>query len=217
MGGLFRDVHPNPTIEDVEAATAAYIQNKRDSVIAFGGGSALDVGKVIRMCVKRPDQPLLPFDFYADWSGLAPCVTIPTTAGTGSEAGRSSVIIKGWAQVRRISSVLAGQPRGPGPGIDARGLPPKLTAATGADALIHCIESFTSPVFHPLCDGIALEGIHLINQSLVRAVKNGGDIDARQNASGRDDGGGGVSEGFGRNPFARASAIDFLRLASRNG
>jgi alcohol dehydrogenase class IV len=177
---VFSGVHPNPTIEDVEAATAAYRAGKCDSVIAFGGGSALDVGKVIRICLKRPDKPLLPFDFEADWSGLAPCITIPTTAGTGSEVGRSSVIIKeGRKRVIFHPSLLASLVI-----LDpelTRGLPPKLTAATGADALVHCVESFTSPVFHPMCDGIALEGIHLIGQSLARAVKNGDDLAARGN------------------------------------
>src|SRR5258708_3510371 len=91
---VFSGVHPNPTIEDVDAATKAYQENRCDSVIAFGGGSALDVGKVIRLCVKRPGQPLIPFDYDAYWTGRAPCITIPTTAGTGSEVGRSSVIIK---------------------------------------------------------------------------------------------------------------------------
>ncbi|HZQ46897.1 MAG TPA: iron-containing alcohol dehydrogenase [Verrucomicrobiae bacterium] len=175
---VFSGVHPNPAMEDVEAATAAYQAGKCDSVIAFGGGSALDVGKVIRICLKRPDQPLIPFDYEADWSGLAPCITIPTTAGTGSEAGRSSVIIKdGRKRVVFHPSLLASLVI-----LDpelTRGLPPKLTAATGADALIHCMESFTSPVFHPMCDGIALEGIHLIGQSLARAVKNGDDLEAR--------------------------------------
>src|SRR5277367_2176960 len=175
---VFSGVHPNPAMADVEAATVAYREGKCDSVIAFGGGSALDVGKVIRICIKRPDQPLIPFDFEADWSGLAPCVAIPTTAGTGSEAGRSSVIIKeGRKRVifhpSLIASLVILDPE------LTRGLPPKLTAATGADALIHCIESFTSPVFHPLCDGIALEGIHLVGQALPRAVKNGKDVDAR--------------------------------------
>jgi 4-hydroxybutyrate dehydrogenase len=175
---VYSGVHPNPTIEDVEAATAAFHSNKCDSVIAFGGGSALDVGKVIRICIKRGDLPLLPFNYEADWSGLVPCVAIPTTAGTGSEAGRSSVIIKDgrkWVVFHPslLVSLVILDPE------LTRGLPPKLTAATGADALIHCIESFTSPEFHPMCDGIALEGVHLINQSLVRAVKNGGDIDAR--------------------------------------
>ncbi|MDB6121554.1 MAG: Iron-containing alcohol dehydrogenase [Pedosphaera sp.] len=175
---VFSGVHPNPTIEDVEAATKAYLDNQCDSVIAFGGGSALDVGKVIRICIKRPDRPLLPFEFEADWSNLVPCITIPTTAGTGSEVGRSSVIIKdGRKQVIFHPSLLASLVI-----LDpelTRGLPPKLTAATGADALVHCIESFTSPVFHPMCDGIALEGINLINQSLVRVVKDGNDLDAR--------------------------------------
>lgn len=175
---VFSGVHPNPIIEDVDAGTIAYQKGGCDSVIAFGGGSALDVGKVIRLCIKRPDKPLIPFEFEADWSGLAPCVAIPTTAGTGSEVGRSSVIIKdGRKQVIFHPSLLASLVI-----LDpelTRGLPPKLTAATGADALIHCIESFTSPVFHPMCDGIALEGIHLVGESLARAVRNGNDIDAR--------------------------------------
>lgn len=175
---VFSGVKPNPLAEDVEAGAAAYRTEQCDSVIAFGGGSALDVGKAVRLCLKRPDQPLLPFDFYADWSGLAPCVTIPTTAGTGSEAGRSSVVIKdGRKQVVFHPSLLADVViLDPELTVD---LPPKLTAATGADALIHCIESFTSPNFHPMCDGIALEGVRLIGQSLARAVANGRDIDAR--------------------------------------
>ena len=175
---VFSGVHPNPVMEDVEAASAAYREGQCDGVIAFGGGSALDVGKVIRICLKRPEKPLIPFDFNEDWSGLAPCVAIPTTAGTGSEAGRSSVIIKdGRKQVIFHPSLLASLVI-----LDpelTRGLPPKLTAATGADALVHCLESFTSPVFHPPCDGIALEGIHLIGQALARAVKNGDDLEAR--------------------------------------
>src|SRR5579872_6532722 len=175
---LFSGVHPNPAMEDVAAATAAYQTGKCDSVIAFGGGSALDVGKVIRICLKRPDKPLIPFDFDADWSGLAPCITIPTTAGTGSEAGRSSVIIKdGRKRVIFHPSLMASLVI-----LDPEltlGLPPKLTAATGADALTHCIESFTSPVFHPLCDGIALEGARIVHEFLPRATADGRDIEAR--------------------------------------
>jgi len=175
---VFSGVHPNPTIEDVEAAAAAYKADNCDSVIAFGGGSALDVGKVIRLSIKYPGRPLVPFDFDAEWSGLAPCVTIPTTAGTGSEVGRSSVVIKDGRKCvifhpSLLASLVILDPE------LTRGLPPKLTAATGADALIHCLESFTSPVFHPMCDGIALEGLHLINESLVRAVSDGGDMEAR--------------------------------------
>jgi alcohol dehydrogenase class IV len=175
---VFSDVHPNPATEDVEAATAAYQAGKCDSVIAFGGGSALDVGKVIRICIKRPNRPLIPFDFNGDWSDLVPCIAIPTTAGTGSEAGRSSVIIKDRRKCVIFHPTLMADIVILDPEL-TRGLPPKLTAATGADALIHCVESFTSPVFHPLCDGVALEGIHLISQSLARAVKNGDDIEAR--------------------------------------
>ena len=175
---VFSGVHPNPTMEDVEAATEAYRAGQCDAVIAFGGGSALDVGKVIRLCLKHPEKPLFPFEQDADWSGLAPCVTIPTTAGTGSEVGRSSVIIKdGRKRVVFHPSLLASLVI-----LDPEltlGLPPKLTAATGADALVHCIESYTSPEFHPPCDGIALEGVHLIGQSLERAVKNGRDLEAR--------------------------------------
>ncbi len=175
---VFSGVHPNPTISDVEAATDAFRAAQCDGVIAVGGGSALDVGKVIRLRLKRPEKRLAEFDFNADWSGLAPCITIPTTAGTGSEVGRSSVIImEGKKQVifhpALLASLVILDPE------LTRGLPARLTAATGADALTHCIEAFTSPVVHPLCDGIALEGIHLIVPSLARAVKDGGDLAAR--------------------------------------
>lgn len=175
---VFSEVQPNPALEDVEAATQAYSREKCDAVLAVGGGSALDVGKAIRLRLKRPDQPLERFDFRDDWTGLAPFVAVPTTAGTGSEVGRSSVIVvDGRKRVFFHPSLLAGLVV-----LDPEltvGLPPRLTAATGADALVHCIESFTSPVFHPLCDGIALEGLRLIADALPRAVKNGADIDAR--------------------------------------
>src|SRR4030095_11594405 len=122
-------------------------------------------------------------NFYtepADWSGLAPLVAIPTTAGTGSEVGRSSVITLDATKRKAVifhpellAELLTLDPE------LTRGLPPKLTAATGADALTHCIESYTCPTFHPMCDGVALEGIRLIVDALPRAYKNGGDIDAR--------------------------------------
>ncbi len=175
---VFSGVHPNPIEEDVEAALEAYMKEGADSVIALGGGSALDVGKIVRLRIKRPNRTLRQFNFDDDWSGLPPCVTIPTTAGTGSEVGRSSVIIiDGKKKVIFHPALLASLAV-----LDPEltlGLPPKLTAATGADALTHCIESFTSPVFHPLCDGIALEAIHRIGAALPRAVHNGGDLDAR--------------------------------------
>lgn len=175
---IFSNVRPNPTEEDVEGSFNSYRDNHCDAVIAFGGGSALDVGKAVRLRIKKPAATLAQFDYEADWSGLAPLIAIPTTAGTGSEVGRSAVIImEDRKRVIFHPSLLANlvilDPE------FTRDLPPKLTAATGADALTHCIESFTSPVFHPLCDGIALEGIRLISGALARTVKDGGDLNAR--------------------------------------
>ena len=177
---VFSGVHPNPIEQDVVLAAQMFAEKKCDGLVAFGGGSALDVGKACRLLIKRPRLSLASFNFNDDWRGLAPCVCIPTTAGTGSEVGRSSVIT---LDSTRRKAVLFH------PELLARlvildpelttDLPPRLTAATGLDALTHCIESFTSPVFHPLCDGIALEGIHLIVEALPRAYRNGHDVDAR--------------------------------------
>jgi alcohol dehydrogenase class IV len=175
---VFGDVRPNPIEDDVEGAFRAFRENGCDAVIAFGGGSAMDVGKAVRLRIKRPERTLAQFESGADWTGLVPFIAIPTTAGTGSEVGRSSVIIMGNRKrvvfhPELLASVVILDPE------FTRELPPKLTAATGADALTHCIESFTSPVFHPLCDGIALEGINLIAKALPRAVRDGGDLEAR--------------------------------------
>ena len=177
---LYSGVHPNPVENDVIEGAAAYRDGRCDAVIAFGGGSALDVGKAVRLLVKQPDLKLDKFNYQDDWSNLAPCVCIPTTAGTGSEVGRSSVITLNATKRKAVlfhPALLAKLVI-----LDAeltRGLPPKLTAATGADALTHCIESFTCPVFHPMCDGVALEGIHLIVDALPRAFGDGNDLDAR--------------------------------------
>ena len=177
---LFHGVHTNPTEQDVVDAAKAFREASCDSVIAFGGGSALDVGKACRLMVKRPDLKLSKFNFNDDWSGLARCVCIPTTAGTGSEVGRSSVITLAGTQRRSVIFLprLLAKLVILDPELTLE-LPPKLTAATGMDALTHCIESFTSPAFQPFCDGIALEGIHLIVEALPRAFKDGKDMDAR--------------------------------------
>jgi len=177
---VFSGVHPNPIEEDVRLPAALFRDQGCDGVIAIGGGSALDAGKAARLLVKRPDLDLARFYDQTDWSGLAPLIAIPTTAGTGSEVGRSSVIT--LDSTHRMAVLFH-------PELLARlvildpeltvGLPPKLTAATGADALTHCIESFTCPAFHPMCDGIALEGIRLIVDALPRAVKDGRDLEAR--------------------------------------
>lgn len=177
---IFSTVHPNPIEQDVINGAEAYRTAGCDSVIAFGGGSALDAGKAIRLLLKRPNFQLANFDWKDDWYGLAPCIAIPTTAGTGSEVGRSSVIILEKTKKKFVlfhpgllANVVLLDPN------LTRGLPSKLTAATGADALTHAIESFTSPVFHPLCDGIALEAVHIIVEALPRAYRDGNDIDAR--------------------------------------
>jgi 4-hydroxybutyrate dehydrogenase len=177
---VWSGVHPNPVEEDVREAARAFLENGCDAVIAFGGGSSLDAGKAARLLVKRPGFDLAKFYSEPDWSGLSPLIAIPTTAGTGSEVGRSSVITLAATQRKAVLFH---------PELLARlvildpeltvGLPPRLTAATGTDALTHCIESFTCPVFHPMCDGIALEGIHLIVDALPRACANGSDLDAR--------------------------------------
>src|SRR6266705_1186521 len=180
MWFLYFGVHANPIEQDVQDAAEAFRTNDCDGIIAIGGGSPLDVGKAARLLVRRSDFDLAKFYDVADWSGLAPFVAIPTTAGTGSEVGRSSVITLGATRRKAVlfhpellAKLVILDPE------LTRCLPPKLTAATGADALTHCIESFTCPAFHPMCDGIALEGIHLIVEALLRAYKNGNDLDAR--------------------------------------
>lgn len=177
---VYSGVHPNPVENDVKEAAAVFRQQGCDGVIAIGGGSALDAGKAARLLAKRPGFELARFYDEPDWSGLAPLLAIPTTAGTGSEVGRSSVItLKATGRKavlfhpQLLASLVILDPE------LTAGLPPKLTAATGADALTHCIESYTCPVFHPMCDGIALEGIRLIIEALPRAFKNGTDLDAR--------------------------------------
>jgi 4-hydroxybutyrate dehydrogenase len=177
---LYSGVHPNPIEADVSEPAEMFRRAQCDGVIAIGGGSPLDAGKAARLLVKRPGFDMTKFYDEKDWSGLAPFIAIPTTAGTGSEMGRSSVIT---LDATKRKAVLFH------PELMAKlvlldpeltvGLPPKLTAATGADALTHCIESFTCPDFHPMCDGIALEGIHLIVDALPRAFRDGKDLNAR--------------------------------------
>lgn len=177
---LYSGVHPNPVEQDVHEAAQAFRDGRCDGVIALGGGSPLDAGKAARLLVKRPDLKLADFDWTADWTGLAPLVCIPTTAGTGSEVGRSSVVT--LAATGRKKVIFQPELLAKLVILDAQltvGLPPKLTAATGADALTHCIESYVCPQFHPMCDGIALEGVRLIVEALPVACQNGGDLDAR--------------------------------------
>ena len=177
---LYYGVHANPLQQDVVDAAAAFRTHNCDGVIAVGGGSPLDVGKAARLLARRPGFDLARFYDEPDWSGLAPFVAIPTTAGTGSEVGRSSVIT--LDATRRKAVIFHPQLLATLVILDPEltvGLPPKLTAATGADALTHCVESYTCPAFHPLCDCIALEDLRLIVDALPRAYRDGGDLDAR--------------------------------------
>jgi len=177
---LYSGVHPNPIENDVREAAVAFREHGCDGVIAIGGGSPLDAGKAARLLVKRPGFNLAAFYDEPDWSGLAPFIAIPTTAGTGSEVGRSSVItLEG---TKRKAVIFHPELMAKLVILDPEltlGLPPKITAATGADALTHCIESYTCPAFHPMCDGIALEGVRLIVEALPRAYRTGQDLEAR--------------------------------------
>jgi 4-hydroxybutyrate dehydrogenase len=177
---VYSGVHPNPIEQDVRDAAQAFRKQGCDGVVAIGGGSPIDVGKAARLLTKRPNCDLGKFYDEPNWSGLAPFVAIPTTAGTGSEVGRSSVITLDATHRKAVlfhpellASLVILDPE------LTAGLPPKLTAATGADALTHCIESFTCPQFHPMCDGIALEGIRLIVEALPRAYAQGDDLESR--------------------------------------
>ncbi|HEY0549776.1 MAG TPA: iron-containing alcohol dehydrogenase [Verrucomicrobiae bacterium] len=177
---LFDGVHSNPLEEDVAQAAKTFRDAKCDTVVAFGGGSALDVGKALRLLVKQPALKLKDFKFDDDWNGLPRCIAIPTTAGTGSEVGRSSVITLAGTQKKAVLFLprLLAKLVILDPDV-TKDLPPHLTAATGLDAFTHCVESFTSPNFNPMCDGIALEGIRMIVEALPRAAAHGHDIEAR--------------------------------------
>jgi alcohol dehydrogenase class IV len=182
---VFSDFTGNPTGKNITEGVKIYNNNSCDGVIAFGGGSALDVGKGIAfMCGQT--RPIWDFedigDYWkrADQSKISPIIALPTTAGTGSETGRASAIINEETGVKKIifhpkfmPTIVILDP------ILTLDLPPRITAATGMDALAHNLEAFCAPGFHPMADGIALEGMRLIKNSLIKAVKNGKNIDAR--------------------------------------
>lgn len=182
---MFSDVDPNPNERNMEAGVAAYRKGGHDGVIAFGGGSGLDLGKLIAFMVGQT-RPVWDFEDVGDWwtradtDGIAPIIAVPTTAGTGSEVGRASVIINSETHVKKIifhpqilPSIVISDPE------LTVGMPPVITAGTGLDAFIHCFESFCSPFFHPMSAGIALEGMRLVKTYLPRAFKDGTDLEAR--------------------------------------
>jgi alcohol dehydrogenase class IV len=182
---LFGAVKGNPDSSHVEAGLRAYRTGDHDGVVAYGGGSALDAGKVIAF-MSGQTRPLWDFEDVGDWwtradpAGIAPVVAVPTTAGTGSEVGRAGVILNQETHQKKIIFHPQMMPRIVI--LDAEltvGLPRGVTAATGIDALVHCFEAFCAPGFHPLADGVALEGMRLIHRYLPRACADGKDIEAR--------------------------------------
>ena len=177
---LHSDVQPNPTEANTRGAAELALAKGCDGVIGLGGGSALDAAKVCRILIKQPQLKLAVYDWEADWSGLLPFIAVPTTAGTGSEVGRSGVVTPDGSDSKGMyfHPELLARCVFLDPELTT-GLPAGLTAATGLDALTHCIESFTSPAFQPMCDGIALEGIRLIIRALPTAIADGADLDAR--------------------------------------
>lgn len=188
LGGLdvavFSGVFGNPTCGQVMDGAAAYITHQSDCVIGFGGGAALDVAKVVGLAATH-DGDILEYVWdhpqVRAISGELPYfVALPTTSGTGSEVGRSSVISENDTHLKRVvfspkilAKVVFADPE------LTLGLPPRITAATGMDALTHNIESYLSPAYHPLCDGIALEGTRIAARALLTAVTEPGNLQAR--------------------------------------
>jgi 4-hydroxybutyrate dehydrogenase len=182
---LFSEVDPNPHEGNVAEGVRAFREGGHDGVVAFGGGSALDLGKAVAFMAGQT-RPIWDFEDVDDWwtradaDAIAPVVAVPTTAGTGSEVGRASVITNSATAEKKIIfhprmlplQVICD------PELTV-GMPPPITAGTGLDAFAHCVEAYCSPHFHPLSQGIALEGMRLVRDHLPRAHADGTDIEAR--------------------------------------
>ena len=183
---VFSNFSGNPIGENVEEGVEIFKKNNNDGVVTIGGGSALDVGKAITF-MSAQTRPIWDFEDIGDYwkranNNIFPIIAIPTTAGTGSETGRASAIINKKTGVKKIifhpkflPSIVILDP------MLTVDLSPRLTAVTGMDALAHNLEAFCAPGFHPMADGIALEGIKLIKTSLITAFNDGRNIEARQN------------------------------------
>jgi len=183
--GLFSAIKPNPVGQNIDAGVIAYREGNHDGVIAFGGGSGLDAGKTIALMVGQ-SRPLWDFEDVGDnWTradadAIPPIIAVPTTSGTGSEVGRATVITNQDTHRKLIlfhpklmPSLVICDPE------LVAGLPPHITAGTGMDALAHCFEAYCAPSYHPMADGIAMEGMRLIQTWLPRAVADGSDLEAR--------------------------------------
>jgi alcohol dehydrogenase class IV len=182
---VFSALKSNPTGQNVTDGVVAFREGGHDGVIAFGGGSALDVGKAIAFLTAQ-SRPLWDFEDIGDWwkraepQGIAPVIAVPTTSGTGSEVGRASAITNEETHTKKIIFHPAMMPviviADPALTI---GLPAHLTAATGMDALAHCLEAYCAPGYHPMAEGIAVEGLRLVRNWLPVAVQEGGNLTAR--------------------------------------
>lgn len=183
--GLFADVDPNPSEINLAAGVKVYNDGNHDGVIAFGGGSGLDLGKVIAFQAKQT-RPVWDFEDVGDWwtradvDAIAPIIAVPTTAGTGSEVGRAGIITNSETHVKKIifhpkimPSIVICDPE------LTVGMPQVITVGTGLDAFIHCLEAFSSPFYHPMSQGIALEGMRLVKENLPKVYADPNDIEAR--------------------------------------
>ncbi|SMH52890.1 iron-containing alcohol dehydrogenase [Mesorhizobium australicum] len=183
--GVFSDVKPNPVEANLTAGIAVWKKGKHDGAIVFGGGSALDLGKLIAFQAGQT-RPVWDFEDIGDWwtradaSKIAPIVAVPTTAGTGSEVGRAAVLTNEETHTKKIifhpkllPQIVIADPE------LTVGMPAFITVGTGMDALAHCLEAYCAPGYHPMADGIALEGMRLVFENLPKAVANPGDLTAR--------------------------------------
>jgi alcohol dehydrogenase class IV len=183
--GVFSDVKPNPVESNLTAGIEVFRKGGHDGVIAFGGGSALDLGKLIAFQAHQ-SRPVWDFEDIGDWwtradaSRIAPIVAVPTTAGTGSEVGRAGVLTHEESHTKKVifhprmmPAIVIADPE------LTVGMPPFITAGTGMDALAHCLEAYCAPGYHPMADGIAAEGVRLVFENLPKAFANGSDLTAR--------------------------------------
>ena len=182
---MFAEVDPNPNEKNLALGLQAYNEGGHDGVVAFGGGSGLDLGKVIAMMCGQT-RPVWDFEDIGDWwtradaDKIAPIIAVPTTAGTGSEVGRAGVLSNSETHEKKIifhpkllAAVVICDPE------LTVGMPATITAGTGMDAFAHCLEAYCSPHYHPMSQGIAVEGMRLVKENLPRVYADGNDIEAR--------------------------------------
>ncbi len=182
---MFYEVDPNPTELNMAAGVTAFRDGGHDGVVAFGGGSGLDLGKLIAFMAGQ-NRPVWDFEDIGDWwtradaDAIAPIIAVPTTAGTGSEVGRASVLTNSVSHEKKIifhprilPAIVIADPE------LTVGMPRAITAGTGMDAFAHCLEAFCSPHYHPMSQGIALEGMRLVKENLPAAYSDGTDLSAR--------------------------------------